>query len=167
VVPGKTSQKMPQAYQMANAAENLKMMAEVAEEADLTMVLEPLNWWSNHPGLFLRTVAQGYELCEMVDSPSCKILADLYHEQVQSGNLIDTMKQAWKHIAYIQMADVPDRNEPLTGEVNYRGVFGWLHEKGYDGVVGMEHGKSLKGKKGEQRLIEAYRWCDRFDEPVI
>jgi hydroxypyruvate isomerase len=167
VVPGAISQEMPEPYQFANATENLRVMAEVLEPAGVVMVLEPLNWWSNHPGLFLRTVAQGYQLCEAVDSPSCKILCDLYHEQIQSGNLIDTMKQAWKHIGYIQMGDVPGRNEPLTGEVNYRNVFGWLHEQGYEGVVGMEHGKSQGGQEGEQRLIRAYRWCDNFDEPVV
>jgi hydroxypyruvate isomerase len=167
VVPGNISQNLRQPYQMTNAAENLKVMAEVCEPAGLVMVLEPLNWWSNHPGKFLQTVAEGYQLCKMVNSPSCKILADLYHEQVQAGNLIDTMKQAWAEIAYIQMGDVPGRNEPLTGEVNYRHIFGWLYEQGYEGIVGMEHGKSQKGQAGEQRLLDAYHWCDRFDEPLI
>jgi len=167
VVPGRISMSMPEAYQAANAVENLKVMAEVCEPEGLVMVLEPLNWWANHPGLFLRTIAQAYELCAAVDSPSCKILADLYHEQVQAGNLIGSMQQAWDHITYLQIADTPGRKEPLTGEINYRGVFGWLHSQGFEGVIGMEHGKSEDSKAGEQRMIRAYRWCDRFDQPIV
>ncbi len=167
VVPGRVVQKLAPEYQTANCVENLKAMAEVCEPAGLVMVLEPLNWYANHPGLFLRSVPQGYLICKSVDSPSCKILDDLYHQQVDVGNLIPNMEKAWDEIGYIQMGDHPGRNEPLTGEINYRAIFGWLAKKGYDGVIGMEHGTSQGGKKGERRLIEAYRWCDQYDEDVL
>jgi hydroxypyruvate isomerase len=126
------------------------------------MVLEPLNWYANHPGLFLRSVPQGYAICKAVDSSSCKILDDLYHQQVDVGNLIPNMEKAWDEIAYIQVGDNPGRKEPTTGEINYRNIFRWLHARGYDGVVGMEHGLSKPGKKGEAALIEAYRECDSY-----
>ena len=112
--------------------------------------------------MFLTKVPQAYLICEAVDSPSCKVLDDLYHQQVTEGNLIPNIDKAWKHIAYIQLGDNPGRNEPGTGEINYRNIFAHLHKKGFEGVVGMEHGLSQGGREGEQKLIDAYRACDDF-----
>lgn len=161
-VPGNISLRLHKDYQMANAIENLKVCAEVCEPAGLVLVLEPLNWWANHPGLFLTEVPQAYLICKGVGSPSVKILDDLYHQQISEGNLIPNIKLAWDEIAYYQIGDNPGRKEPLSGEINYRSVFKFIHEKGYRDILGMEHGKSQNGLEGEQKLIEAYRWCDNF-----
>src|SRR5690606_42107172 len=88
-------------------------------------------------------------ICRAVNSPSCKILYDAYHQQKNEGNLIPLMDLCWSEIGYIQVDDNPGRREPTTGEINYKNVFKWLHEKGYDGIVGMEHGMSQSGKEGE------------------
>ena len=162
VVPSTVNNSLDPGFQTANCITNLKVMAEACEPSGLIMVLEPLNWYANHPGLFLRSVPQGYAICKAVDSPSCKILDDLYHQQVDVGNLIPNMEKAWDEIAYIQVGDNPGRKEPTTGEINYRNIFRWLHQRGYDGVVGMEHGLSKPGKEGETALIAAYRECDNF-----
>ena len=163
VVPGKCVQNLEWDYQTANVIENLKVASGVLEPAGLVMVLEPLNWWANHAGLFLRKIPQAYLICKGVGSPSCKILDDLYHQQVQEGNLIPNMDKAWSEIAYIQLGDNPGRKEPTTGEINYKNIFKWLHDvKKYDGVLGMEHGNSKRGKEGEQAVIAAYRACDDF-----
>jgi hydroxypyruvate isomerase len=162
VVPGGVSNKLDPHYQTANCIENLKVAAEVCEPAGLVMVLEPLNWYANHPGAFLRYVSQGYQICQAVGSPSCKILDDLYHQQIDIGNLIPNMEMAWSEIDYIQVGDNPGRKEPTTGEINYKNIFKWLHDRKYDGVVGMEHGISLPGKAGEDRLVAAYREVDDF-----
>ncbi len=163
VVPGNISQKLEMDYQTANCVENLRVMCEVCEPAGLVMVLEPLNWWANHPGLFLTKVPQGYLICKGVDSPSCKILDDLYHQQISEGNLIPNMDKAWDEIAYFQIGDNPGRKEPTTGEINYKNVFKHIHSKGYEGIMGMEHGVSGKGPEGEQALIDAYVECDSFE----
>ncbi|MEZ5402843.1 MAG: TIM barrel protein [Bryobacteraceae bacterium] len=162
VVPSIVNNRLDPHFQTANCVENLKYLAEVCEPSGLVMVLEPLNWYANHPGLFLRSVPQGYMICKAVNSPSCKVLDDLYHQQIDVGNLIPNMEKAWDEIAYIQVGDNPGRKEPGTGEINYRSIFGWLHRKGYDGVVGMEHGNSKPGKDGEMAVIAAYRDADRF-----
>jgi len=162
VVPGAYDNGLEWDYQTANAIENLKYCAEVCEPSGLVMVLEPLNPWRNHPGLFLSKIPQAYQICRAVASPSCKILDDLYHQQVTEGNLIPNIDMAWDQIAYFQVGDNPGRKEPTTGEINYRNIFKHIHNKGYTGVVGMEHGKSKKGKEGEQALIDAYRTCDDF-----
>ena len=88
------------------------------------------------------------------------ILQDLYHQQATEGNLIDHMNAAWDHIPYFQVGDNPGRREPGTGEINYANVFKHIHGRGYTGIVGMEHGKSIGGKEGEVALIEAYRNVD-------
>lgn len=162
VVPGSVNEKLDPGYQTANCITNLRAMCEICEPAGLVMVLEPLNWLTNHPRLFLRGVPQGYALCKAVDSPSCKILDDLYHQQIDIGNLIPNLEMAWDEIPYIQVGDNPGRKEPTTGEINYKSIFKWLHEKKFDGVVGMEHGNSIAGKAGEKALIAAYREVDNF-----
>jgi hydroxypyruvate isomerase len=96
----------------------------------------------------------------MVDSPSVKILDDLFHQQTTEGNLIANMKAAWDEIAYIQVGDVPGRKEPNTGEINFANIIHWLDEKGYEGIIGMEHGIKNREPEGEQALIQAYRSID-------
>jgi hydroxypyruvate isomerase len=162
VVPNAVNQKLDPGYQTANCIENLKVMADVCEPAGLVMVLEPLNWYTNHPGLFLRSVPQAYAICKAVHSPSCKILNDLYHQQIDVGNLIPNLEMAWDETPYIQVGDNPGRKEPTTGEINYKNIFKWLHDKRFDGVVGMEHGNSKPGREGELAVIAAYREVDSF-----
>ncbi len=162
VVPGRFVDDLEWGYQTAHAIDALRAMAEIAEPTGLVMVLEPLNPWANHPGLFLSKIPQAYAICEAVNSPSCKILNDLYHQQITEGNLIPNIDKAWKHIPYFQVGDNPGRKEPGTGEINYRNIFAHLHAKGFDGVIGMEHGNSLPGKEGERAVIDAYRACDAF-----
>lgn len=159
VVPGDFERHIPIGIQTANVITGLRRGAEILEPNNLVMVLEPL---SDTPDLFLRSSDQTYEICKAVNSPSCKILFDIYHMQKNDGNIINRMKEAWDEIAYIQIGDNPGRNEPTTGEINYKNVFKFIHSKGYKGVMGMEHGISKPGKEGEQRLIQAYRECDNF-----
>ena len=162
VVPGLYDPKLAWDYQTANTVDLLRRCCEILEPHDLVMVLEPLNHRTNHPGVFLTGTPQAYSICRAVDSPACKILYDVYHQQITEGNLIPNIDLAWDEIAYIQAGDNPGRKEPGTGEINYRNVFKHLHKKGYEGVVGMEHGLSKGGKEGEEALIAAYREADDF-----
>ncbi|PRD47080.1 hydroxypyruvate isomerase family protein [Sphingobacterium haloxyli] len=159
VVPGNYQRNLPIGVQTANVVEGLKRGAEIFEPHGITMVLEPL---SDTPDLFLRYTDQTYEICKAVGSPSCKILYDAYHQQKNEGNLINLMNLCWSEIAYIQVGDNPGRKEPTTGEINYKNVFKWLKEKGYTGIVGMEHGMSKSGVEGERALVNAYREVDNF-----
>jgi hydroxypyruvate isomerase len=116
----------------------------------------------DHPGLFLNKAAQAYEVCRAVNSPSCKILFDIYHQQKHEGNLIPNIDRAWNEIAYFQVGDNPGRNEPTTGEINYLNLFRHIHSKSTQMILGMEHGNSKPGKEGERAVIEAYRKTDQF-----
>jgi hydroxypyruvate isomerase len=162
VVPGAYDQALEWDYQTANVIENLKHCAKVCEPSGLVLVIEPLNAWTNHPGLFLTKIPQAYQICRAVNSPSCKIINDLYHQQITEGNLIPNIDMAWDEIATFHLGDNPGRKEPTTGEINYKNIFKHLHKKGYKGVLCMEHGRSKPGKQGEMAVIEAYRACDDF-----
>jgi hydroxypyruvate isomerase len=161
MVPGRYDESLEWDYQTANVVDNLKYCAEICEEAGLTIVLEPLNP-HNHPGLFLTKIPQAYQICKAVNSPACKIVNDLYHQQITEGNLIPNIDRAWDEIAAFHLGDNPGRQEPGTGEINYKNIFKHLHHKGYTGVLCMEHGISREGKEGELALLEAYRACDSF-----
>lgn len=162
VVPGAFDTKLAWEYQTANVVENLKWCTDVCEKSGLIMVLEPLNAHTDHPSLFLTKIPQAYQICKAVDSPSCKILDDLYHQQITEGNLIPNIDMAWEEIAYFQMGDNPGRKEPGTGEINYRNIFKHIYDKGFKGILGMEHGNSIAGKEGELKVLEAYRNADNF-----
>lgn len=159
VVPGTVHPRIDIEYQTAYAVEQLRRGAEVLEPHGLVMVLEPLNP-RDHPGMLLAKMSHAYQICRAVDSPSCKILCDLYHQQITEGNLIPNIDRAWDEIVYFQVGDNPGRNEPTTGEINYANVFRHIKSKGFTGVLGMEHGNSKPEAEGEQAVIDAYRSVD-------
>lgn len=159
-VTGFLDRKVPVEIQTGRIIDVMRRAAEILEPHGLAMVMEPLNTRTNHPGVYMQSFAGGYAVARGVNSPAVKVLADLYHEQIQSGNLIPALGMAWDEIGYIQFGDNPGRNEPGSGEINYRNIVRWLRERRYAGVIGMEHGNSLPGRAGEERLIAAYRAID-------
>jgi len=159
VVPGFYERNLPYGNQFANIIDAMRAGAEIFEPHGLIMVLETL---SDTPELFLQKTNETYAVCKAVQSPSCKILYDIYHMQRTEGDLIKTIDRCWDEIAYIQIGDNPGRKEPTTGEINYKNLFKHLHAKGYKGVMGMEHGNSKSGKEGELAVIAAYRKEDDF-----
>ncbi len=162
VVPGYVDRRLHMDFQTANVVQTLRQACAMLEPHGLTMVLEPLNTLRNHPGMFLTGTPQGYLICKAVNSPSCKILFDMYHQQITEGNLIPNINATWDEVAYFQVGDNPGRNEPGTGEVNWRNVFKHIHSKGFKGVVGMEHGNSQRGREGERAVIDAYVAADAW-----
>ena len=161
VVPGFVDLRKKMSYQTANVIESLKQASDILEPHGLVMVLEPLNF-RDHPGLFLSESPQAYQICKAVNSPSCKILFDIYHQQIQEGNLIPNIEASWNEIGYFQIGDNPGRNEPTTGEINYKNIFKYIHSKEFNGILGMEHGNSQPNKEGEQAVIDAYLEVDSF-----
>lgn len=159
VVPGFFDRSLPLDLQTANIIDALRKGAAILEPHGLIMVLEPL---SDTPDLYLRHSSQTYMICKAVNSPSCKILFDMYHMQRNEGDIINNMNRTWDEIAYLQIGDNPGRKEPTTGEMNYKNIFKHIYNKGYRGILGMEHGNAKPGKEGEQALITAYRETDAF-----
>ena len=161
VVPGLKDFEKNIEYQTINVIETLKRACDILEPHGLVMVLEPLSF-SNHPGLFLTESPQANSICKAVGSPSCKILFDIYHQQIQEGNLIPNIENCWNEIAYFQIGDNPGRNEPYSGEINFKNIFKYIYYKGFKGILGMEHGNSVEGIEGELKVIKAYQMADDF-----
>lgn len=159
VVPGNYERSLSQDMQTANVINALRRGAAILEPHGLVMVLEAL---SDNPDLFLRHSHQTFMICKAVNSPSCKILFDMYHMQRNEGNIINNIDRCWEEIAYFQIGDNPGRKEPTTGEMNYKNIFKHIHAKGYKDIMGMEHGNAQPGKEGEFALIKAYREVDAF-----
>lgn len=159
VVMGTVAPRLEPEYQTARAVEILRAGAALLEPHGLVMVLEPLNR-RDHPNLFLTRIPQAFQICRAVNSPSCKILFDIYHQQITEGNLIPNFEAAWSEVGYVQVGDNPGRKEPGTGEINYANIFRFLKRRGYTGIIGMEHGNAGAGAAGERAVIEAYRRVD-------
>ncbi len=162
MVPGRYNQNLEWDYQAANVIDSVRELSEIAEKEGIVIVLEPLNRW-DHPGLFLTGIPQTYMICRAVNSPACKIVNDIYHQQITEGNILPNIDRSWDEIGAFHIGDNPGRKEPTTGEINYKNIFKHIYQKGYDGVLCCEHGKSLPGKEGEQAFLQAYREVDSFE----
>lgn len=99
VVPGRYDERLHRDIQTANIIDNLRYCCDVVEESGLTIVLEPLNTIRDHPGLILTGIPQAYSICRAVNRKSCKIVDDIYHQQITEGNLIPNIEAAWTEIA--------------------------------------------------------------------
>ncbi len=120
------------------AHRTLSRVAELGEAAGVTFCLENLNTAVDHPGVPFARAADTLALVEAVDRPGLRLMLDLYHAQIGEGNLIELLRRAAPLIGEIQVADVPGRREPGTGEINYPAIAGALAEIGYRGTVGLE-----------------------------
>ena len=163
VVPGFFDRNLPLGIQTGHVIDVLRQAAAIFEPQNLTMVLEPL---SDTPELFLRTSDQTYSICRAVNSPACKLLFDIYHMQKNEGHIIHNINLTWDEIGYFQIGDNPGRNEPTTGEINYKNIFKHIYAKSKASnrtfIFGMEHGNAKPGKDGEAALIRAYVESDAF-----
>jgi hydroxypyruvate isomerase len=121
-----------------NAVRALNELAELGEANGVTFCLENLNLAVDHPGVPFAHAADTLALIEAVGRPGARMMLDLYHAQIGEGNLIELVRRAGPAIGEIQVADVPGRSEPGTGELNYRAIAHALHDMGYKGVVGLE-----------------------------
>ncbi len=122
---------------LANIEAALTRVAPMLESAGRVAILEPFNP-VDHEGHFLNGSRDALTLCRSIDSPAVKLNWDLYHMQLTEGNLIASLRAGIDQIGYIQIADVPGRHQPGTGEINYTQIFAALDELGYDGPIGLE-----------------------------
>ncbi|NNJ10033.1 TIM barrel protein [Chloroflexales bacterium ZM16-3] len=129
---------VPRDEQIAHMVEALQAAAETAADADLTLVLEPLNQ-RDHPGTFLSSSDEGFAVVRAVGSPNVRLCFNTYHQQISEGDLTHRLTENLDLIGHIKVADVPGRHEPGSGEINYEHIFGLLQELGYKGFVGLDY----------------------------
>ena len=132
--PGRTHDE-----QYACLLESAKRAGDLAAKANLKLIVEPLNSKVNHKDFFLTTCVEGLKLIQQVDNPHVRLLFDIYHEQVQIGNVIRTLREAAPSVAVFHIADNPGRNDPGTGEMNYSNIYKAIHDTGFGGYVTMEY----------------------------
>ncbi|MBI3696119.1 MAG: TIM barrel protein [Acidobacteria bacterium] len=130
---------VPRAKQYASLVEGLKRGGELAAREEITLIIEPLNSLVDHPGYFLTSAVEGLQAVKEADNPYVKLLFDIYHEQVQEGNVIDTLRKNLPHIAVFHVADCPGRHDPGTGELNYPNIYRAIAKGGFEGHIAMEY----------------------------
>ncbi len=138
------------------AARTLTRLAELGERSGRVFTLENLNTAVDHPGTPFAKAADALALVEAVDNPYLRMNLDLYHAQIGEGNLIQLIERALPFVGEIQVADVPGRCEPGTGEVNYPAIALALDRLGYDGVVGLEAFASADSPAALDRFRSAF-----------
>jgi len=138
------------------AARTLTRLAKLGERAGRVFMLENLNTAVDHPGTPFARAADTMALVAAVDSPHLRMNLDLYHAQIGEGNLIQLVEQALPLVGEIQVADVPGRREPGTGEIHYPAIAGALERLGYAGVVGLEAWASADPLTALERFRAAF-----------
>ena len=127
--------------------ENLRYAAPRLAEHGIKLLIEPINTY-DIPGFFLTNTAQALAIMDEVNHPNLYLQYDIYHMQMMEGNLANTIDKNLPRIAHIQVADVPGRHEPGTGEINYGFLFQHLDSIGYQGWVGCEYKPLAKTEDG-------------------
>lgn len=148
---------VPAADQRAAVVSALKAGAPVAEDAGITIVLEPLNTLVDHKGYFLWSSLEGFAIVEEVGSPAVRLLFDIYHQQVMEGNLIANLTRNVNLLGHLHIADVPGRHEPGTGEINYENVLKAVDVAGYDGFAALEYSPTTADTADSLKHILAVR----------
>ena len=153
---------LPREEQIKKSVDTMNFLCDIIEDHGIILMMEPLSHKLGGKEPLLRSFADGHLLAKLVNRKSCKLLADYFHEgQIGNGpKLIENTNATWDQIGYVQYGDSPGRKEPGTGSLDYVAVTKLLREKGYTGVIGMEHGAKGKGKEGLDALLAAYRKID-------
>ena len=141
-------------FQHRSILAGFKAAAPILEEAGITLLLEPLNGKVDHPGIYLESSDEGFEILDEVNSPNVKLLFDIYHQQITEGDIIRRMTAGIKHIGHIHCAGNPGRHEPDSGELDYRKIFKALASAGYKGYAGIEYVPAEPAAAGLGRLRE-------------
>ena len=158
VVAGNDQKGMTQAQMHDNVITALKRVAPIAEEADVMLILEPMNIRRDHKGHCLYGSPDAVRICREVGSTHVKINWDLYHMQISEGDLCGRLAEGFDQVGYLQLADHPGRNEPGTGEIAYWRVLKQAKELGYDGYVGLECSPKQSGEEAARNVWRADNW---------
>jgi hydroxypyruvate isomerase len=141
-------------FQHRSMVAGLKAAAPLLEEAGITLLLEPLNGKVNHPGIYLESSDEGFEIIREVGSPNVKILFDIYHQQITEGDIIRRMTSNIDLIGHIHCAGNPGRHELDSGELDYGQIFKALESAAYKGYAGIEYFPAESPTEGLSRLLK-------------
>jgi hydroxypyruvate isomerase len=138
------------------AEHTLARIAALGQREGVIFCLENLNTAVDHPGTPFARAADTLALVAAVDSPSLRLMLDIYHAQIGEGNLVELINKCAPYLGEVQVADVPGRCEPGTGEINYPRIAQALREIGYQGTVGLEAWASVDSELALERFRTAF-----------
>jgi len=153
VCTGNEIEGMTDEQMMASVLEGLKPTVEIAEQARVTLLLEPLNTTVDHPGYWLTGSDRGAEICRLLASERMKLLFDCYHMQIMEGDLVRHIERNLDVIGHFHSAGVPGRHEVYDGEVNYPFLVEQIARLGYHGVFGLEYLPTVDGETSVRRSL--------------
>lgn len=147
---------MPLAMQLQGMVENLRLLADDAQGRGITLLIEPLSQW-DYPAMLINDFYDAYAVVKAVNHPAVRLMFDVFHVQAMNGNLLRNLDLTYDVIGMVQLADSPLRSEPGSGEINFVNVLKHLQNKGYSGLVELEHSMSEPGKAGEDAALGRLR----------
>jgi len=147
---------IPLSFQLAQAVDNLRFLAETAEKSGVVICLEHTNE-TRLPGMLMHRLGDAYLLVKAINSPAVKLIADLLHIQMTEPSVLTGLDRCWDAIAAVQAADCPGRSEVGSGEMNYVNILRFLRDRGYQGLVGLEHNLATPGRASEQGFLTRLR----------
>ncbi len=158
---GITDQSLPAELQTLNMVDNLRWIGDEMGKHGLTLGVEAITKriWA---GVFLNSTRKALQIVKAVNHPHVKLIFDVFQAQVEDGDILRGLDESWQEIVLIQLADAPDRNEPGSGELNFKNILQRIHVKGFTGLVEMEHGHSRPGIDGEKHTLKV--WQDLQDQ---
>lgn len=146
----------PREEQHASIVAGLRAGAPILEEYGITVMIEPLNTYVNHPGYYLWQAAEAFEIIREVNHPNVKVIYDIYHQQVMEGNIIPNIVNNLDCIAHLHGAGHPGRHEMQDGESDYRNIIRAVDAAGYTGALGLEYSPLLEPIESLKRAKEIY-----------
>jgi len=161
VLVGRQVSQVSRQAQHDNIVRGLKQVAPLAEEAGVTLLIEPLNVIVDHAGFYLSSSQEAFEIVQEVGSPNVKVLFDIYHQQISEGNLIANLTEHLDLIGYLHAADVPGRHEPGTGEINYANLLWQISQADYEGFLGLEYRPSVDSFQSLTAILDIVAMVNR------
>ena len=146
----------PREEQHASIVAGLKAAGPILEKYDVTIMIEPLNTYVNHPGYYLWSAVEAFEIIREVDHPKVKVIYDIYHQQVMEGNIIPNITKNLDCIAHLHAAGHPGRNEMQYGESDYKNIIKAVDAAGYTGALGLEYRPLLDPIESLKSVKEIY-----------
>ena len=146
----------PRAQQHASIVAALRDARPILEDSGVTIMIEPLNTYVNHPGYYLWSSVEGFEIIREVDHPLVKVVYDIYHQQVMEGNIIPNVTNNLDCIAHLHSAGHPGRHELQYGESDYKVIFAAVDKAGYKGACGLEYSPLLEPEESLRLAKEIY-----------
>jgi len=143
-------------FQHESIVAGLKAAKPIVEHYGVTVMIEPLNTFVNHPGYYLTSSAEAFDIVREVDSPFVKVVYDIYHQQIMEGNIIPNVTENLDCIAHLHCAGHPGRHELHLGELDYRVIFVAIEKSGYTGACGLEYNPTVESAESIEEFKRLY-----------